>query len=666
MEKHLKIYTKCVWQLTPDGAQLLPHECESFDYAGPVALCGFGGSPPPPPDFVGAASAQGAANRETALQSGILSNPSVTNPLGSRDVTYSQGAGDLSGYWIPQVNESLTPEGQARFAQEQQIMRQLGELAQFGIGRVSDAVSQPFDVSGLAPQVGSIGTNLPAGTGNVQQPPVRSSFDSWMPQMGLANPGTVRSSFNFDPNITASAGGTSIPTAFADVGREQRTFGDAGQLQNALNFAGISQLPGIGDFSADRQRVEQAIYSRLEPQFQRDEAAMRSRLANQGITPGSEAYNRDLDAFNRAREDARQQAILAGGAEQSRLFGLGLAARQQGVGENVKQGEFANAAQAQAYLQALGRGAFSNAAQQQAFGQAQGRGQFAQQGGALQFQQNLANAQLSQAAQEQAYRQALGSAAFGNQAVAQQFQQNLGAGQFANQAQNQLFGQQMAGTDLYNRANQQQFGQSLQNAQLANSLRGQTFNEQLGAGQFANQARQQALTEQAYLRQLPLNEINALRSGSQVQMPQFANWGGQNMIPPPLMNAAQAQYQGGLDSYNAQVGAQNSTMSGLFGLGGSALMSPWFSSLWAGPAAVGAGALGAGAGAGAASLVLSDRRLKSRIIKVGIHPLGIGIYEYDIFGERQRGVMADEVLTVRPEAVLRHPTGYLLVDYGRL
>ena len=132
------------------------------------------------------------------------------------------------------------------------------------------------------------------------------------------------------------------------------------------------------------------------------------------------------------------------------------------------------------------------------------------------------------------------------------------------------------------------------------------------------------------------------------------------------MNAAQAQYQGGLDSYNAQVGAQNSTMSGLFGLGGSALMSPWFSSLWAGPAAVGAGALGAGAGAGAASLVLSDRRLKSRIIKVGIHPLGIGIYEYDIFGERQRGVMADEVLTVRPEAVLRHPTGYLLVDYGRL
>ena len=64
--------------------------------------------------------------------------------------------------------------------------------------------------------------------------------------------------------------------------------------------------------------------------------------------------------------------------------------------------------------------------------------------------------------------------------------------------------------------------------------------------------------------------------------------------------------------------------------------------------------------------MFSDRRLKSNIVRVGTHPLGIGIYEYDIFGERQRGVMADEVLEVMPEAVMTADNGYMMVNYGML
>ena len=64
--------------------------------------------------------------------------------------------------------------------------------------------------------------------------------------------------------------------------------------------------------------------------------------------------------------------------------------------------------------------------------------------------------------------------------------------------------------------------------------------------------------------------------------------------------------------------------------------------------------------------MFSDRRLKSNIVRVGTHPLGIGIYEYDIFGERQRGVMADEVLKVMPEAVMTADNGYMMVNYGML
>ena len=138
----------------------------------------------------------------------------------------------------------------------------------------------------------------------------------------------------------------------------------------------------------------------------------------------------------------------------------------------------------------------------------------------------------------------------------------------------------------------------------------------------------------------PLNIMNALRTGAQIQNPQFQSPGaGTN-----YMGAAQGQNAYDLGLYNTGVGQANSFNSGLFSLGSAGL-----------------GAYGAYLGAAA-----SDRRLKSNIVRIGTHPLGIGVYEYDIFGHREQGVMADEVLTVKPEAVATHPSGYLMVDYGRL
>lgn len=71
---------------------------------------------------------------------------------------------------------------------------------------------------------------------------------------------------------------------------------------------------------------------------------------------------------------------------------------------------------------------------------------------------------------------------------------------------------------------------------------------------------------------------------------------------------------------------------------------------------------------GALAALFSDRRLKRDIKQLGTRPDGLGVYEYAyVWGpERHVGVMADEVLKVKPEAVLTHPSGYLMVDYGRL
>lgn len=213
---------------------------------------------------------------------------------------------------------------------------------------------------------------------------------------------------------------------------------------------------------------QQAIEARMEPQFQRDENALRTRLANQGIMPGSEAYTSELDTFNRGRNDARSQASLTG-------IGLDTQARQQG------------------------------------------------------FQ------------------------------------------------------------------------------------------------------------EQSYLRGLPMNELNALRTGSQVSGPQFQG------IPQTqganYLAASQLQGNDNLAGYNAGQASQNNMTSGLFGLASQMPWGQWF----------------------------SDRRLKRDVKLIRVRPDGLNVYSYTyVWGTPAVGMMADEVKTLYPSAVSEHPSGFEMVDYSKV
>lgn len=81
------------------------------------------------------------------------------------------------------------------------------------------------------------------------------------------------------------------------------------------------------------------------------------------------------------------------------------------------------------------------------------------------------------------------------------------------------------------------------------------------------------------------------------------------------------------------------------------------------PAGGGDGGGGGGGGAG-----WSDIRLKRNIERVGTTPDGLALYAFDYVwgGPRQVGVMAQEILASRPDAVIRTESGYLMVDYTRL
>ena len=70
----------------------------------------------------------------------------------------------------------------------------------------------------------------------------------------------------------------------------------------------------------------------------------------------------------------------------------------------------------------------------------------------------------------------------------------------------------------------------------------------------------------------------------------------------------------------------------------------------------------------------SQSDLKENIVRIGDHPLGIGLYLFDYKPEfrdrcghgRRFGVMADEVEQVVPEAVSVDQNGYKQVDYALL
>lgn len=115
------------------------------------------------------------------------------------------------------------------------------------------------------------------------------------------------------------------------------------QISSGLDFSDLPALAGSEGYGGDRQKVEDALYgratSRLDPQFELEQRQLETSLANKGITMGSEAWNQAMDQFGRTRNDAysgaRADAISGGGAEQSRLFGLDLGARQQGIQEDL-------------------------------------------------------------------------------------------------------------------------------------------------------------------------------------------------------------------------------------------------------------------------------------------------------------------------------------------
>lgn len=205
-----------------------------------------------------------------------------------------------------------------------------------------------------------------------------------------------------------------------------------------------------------------------------------------------------------------------------------------------------------------------------------------------------------------------------------------------SQAQNQAM---LAGRGEAAQMFGQQTGLEAQRFGQFQGLEGQRLGQATTMADYANKLRQSGMAEEMQKRGFSLNEINALMSGQQVQMPQMPGFERAGVSrPTEYLGAAGMQGQANLDLGSLEQAQYQSQIEGITSLLSSA-----------------ASAFGGG--------MMCDRRLKKDIIRIGEY-LGYPLYVFKyLWGVMAVGVMSDEV---NSEAVTQTSEGYDMVDYDKL
>ena len=141
-----------------------------------------------------------------------------------------------------------------------------------------------------------------------------------------------------------------------------------------------------------------------------------------------------------------------------------------------------------------------------------------------------------------------------------------------------------------------------------------------------------AQQSQSALRAQPLNEILALAGQGQISSPQYANAPQTSVAGTDIAGLTNGAYQQQMQGY--QAGQQQ--LGGLFSAGASLIP------------------------------LLSDRRAKTDIKRIGTADNGLGVYlyRYRSGGPFQIGVLAQEVQQIVPNAVVQGPDDFMRVNYS--
>lgn len=176
-------------------------------------------------------------------------------------------------------------------------------------------------------------------------------------QIGTYADGTPK----FEQNVTLSPAQQALYDSQNSISQQALGLGQnaIGKVQSAIDKPfDTSNLPGqvygvsggkisnSNDYSANVKSVQDALMSRLAPQIQQDRTRLDTKLANQGVTQGSDAYNRAQNLSEQNINDQRIAALLAASQEQSRLADLDNSAQSLKFGQDITNANMNNAGRA--------------------------------------------------------------------------------------------------------------------------------------------------------------------------------------------------------------------------------------------------------------------------------------------------------------------------------
>ena len=273
---------------------------------------GKSSSPPPAPDYTGAATAQGAANKEAALISSRMSNPNVYGPLGQQTVSY--GTGDEQ--YTPTIRQTLNPEPQAALESQQRVQHQLARLGEQGVATAQNALANPFssttpplqtelDKSGLAA--------MPVNAGMTGQQAIMSRLEPTLQrrsnalQQTLANQGLV-------------SGGEAYTNAMRDESQSQNDLLTQAALQG-INLDTGARAQGFNELTSEQGAENSARSAELQRQL-----AMRGQPLNEitGLMSGSQIQLPQFQNFQGQQVQAAPifQAAQAQGQNDMNQYGV--------------------------------------------------------------------------------------------------------------------------------------------------------------------------------------------------------------------------------------------------------------------------------------------------------------------------------------------------------
>ena len=149
-----------------------------------------------------------------------------------------------------------------------------------------------------------------AGYGRVPTAPELSNYGMF--QGGLQNP-SLQYGLGYAGQIAQGPQAGQYGYAGADLQQPQ--------LTGQFDLSNVAQMPVNAGMTG-----QQALMSRIAPQLQMQRQQLETKLINQGLRPGDEAWNAAMASQGMQENDAITQAALQG-------LNLDIAANQQGFGQ---------------------------------------------------------------------------------------------------------------------------------------------------------------------------------------------------------------------------------------------------------------------------------------------------------------------------------------------